>query len=195
MTFSPDKKKFIIKEALERFTELANSANGLCLIKKVIPECSKDPNLISETIGILVQSSMELAQNPYGNYAIQVALDCFPTEQCLPLLRSFKGKYAQLSMLKFSSNAVEKCIEKATLDVRNEIISEIISSEKFLSFFLYYEIALMKNGFGNYVIQKILNISEGEMKTEVGVAIQDNLSHLTDKKLKAKWTQILDKSG
>ena len=76
---------------------------------------------------------MELAQNPYGNYAIQVALDSFPIKDCLPLLASFKGKYAQLSMLKFSSNAVEKCVEKATLDIRNEIIKEIITSEKFLS--------------------------------------------------------------
>lgn len=33
------------------------------------------------------------------------------------------------------------------------------------------------------------------MKVEVGMAIQDNLSHLNDKKLKAKWTQILDKSS
>jgi len=53
----------------------------------------------------------------------------------------------------------------------------------------------MKNSFGNYVIQKILNISEGEIKVDVGVAIQNNLSHITDKKLKSKWTQILSKSS
>jgi len=52
----------------------------------------------------------------------------------------------------------------------------------------------MKNSFGNYVVQKALNISEGDMKVEVGMAIQENIAHLTDKKLKNKWTQILDKS-
>ncbi len=52
----------------------------------------------------------------------------------------------------------------------------------------------MKNSFGNYVVQKALNMAEGDMKAEVGMAIQQNISHLTDKKLKTKWTQILDKS-
>jgi len=52
----------------------------------------------------------------------------------------------------------------------------------------------MKNSFGNYVVQKALNIAEGDMKVEVGMAIQENISHLTDKKLKTKWIQILDKS-
>lgn len=53
----------------------------------------------------------------------------------------------------------------------------------------------MKNSYGNYVIQKILSIAKDEMKVDVGVAIQDNISHLTDKKLKIKWTQILDNAS
>ena len=53
----------------------------------------------------------------------------------------------------------------------------------------------MKNSFGNYVIQKILNISEGDTKVDVGVAIQKNISNLNDKKLKSKWSQILDNSS
>eukprot|EP00826_Nyctotherus_ovalis_P001206 TRINITY_DN10163_c0_g1_i5.p1 TRINITY_DN10163_c0_g1~~TRINITY_DN10163_c0_g1_i5.p1 ORF type:complete len:163 (-),score=62.55 TRINITY_DN10163_c0_g1_i5:146-634(-) len=161
--------------------------NGLCLIKKVIVACAKFPDLMPKLMSKMVEHSMELAQNPYGNYAIQVALETFSTEECRPLLGSFKGKYAQLSMLKFSSNAVEKCIEKADLQLRNEIITEIISSDKFL--------ILMKNSYGNYVIQKVLSIAEGEMKVSVGVAIQDSICHLTDKKLKAKWAQILNKSS
>ena len=81
----------------------------------------------------MTESSIELAQSPYGNYAIQVALESFTIEQCEPLLKSIQGKYAQLSMLKFSSNAVERCIEKASPKMRDDIIKEIITSEKFLS--------------------------------------------------------------
>lgn len=180
---------------MDKFKDLSNCANGLCLIKKVIAVCEKHPELMNKLIAKIVDNSMELAQSPYGNYAIQVALTTFSTEQCRPLLNSFKGKYAQLSMLKFSSNAVEKCIEKADLALRNEIITEIITSEKFLSTIFSSLVALMKNSYGNYVIQKLLNIAEGEMKVDVGVAIQDNISHLTDKKLKAKWTQILDNAS
>ncbi len=52
----------------------------------------------------------------------------------------------------------------------------------------------MKNNFGNYVVQKALAIAQGDMKVEVGMAIQENIPHLSDKKLKSKWSQILDKS-
>ena len=50
----------------------------------------------------------------------------------------------------------------------------------------------MKNSFGNYVAQKALALAEGEVKDEFGMAIQENLQHLTEKKLRTKWTQILD---
>jgi len=53
----------------------------------------------------------------------------------------------------------------------------------------------MKNSFGNYVIQKILNISEREIKLEVRDTIQNNILNLNDKKLKSKWSLILDKTS
>lgn len=53
----------------------------------------------------------------------------------------------------------------------------------------------MKNSFGNYVVQKALTIAEGEVKEDLAMAIQENLQHLTEKKLRSKWTQILDKSA
>lgn len=52
----------------------------------------------------------------------------------------------------------------------------------------------MKNMFGNYVVQKALLIAEGDVKDEIGMAIQECIQKMTEKKLKAKWIQILDKS-
>lgn len=52
----------------------------------------------------------------------------------------------------------------------------------------------MKNSFGNYVVQKALLIAEDELKVEVGMAIQESIPKLNEKKLKTKWTQILDRS-
>jgi len=132
MSFVEARKKFIIEEALAKFKELSNDANGLCLMKKLIPLCNKDPALVPKIISTMAKHAMDLAQNPYGNYAIQVALDSFDTEQCAPLLESLRGKFAQLSMLKFSSNAIERCLEKADLKRRNEILKELTNSEKLL---------------------------------------------------------------
>ncbi len=132
LSFVEPRKKFIIEEALAEFVKLANNANGLCLIKKLIPICGKDPVLVKRMVEIVSKDSIELVQNPYGNYAIQVALDTFAAEQCDVILESLKGKYAQLSMLKFSSNVVEKCIEKADGKRRDEILKELSGSDKLL---------------------------------------------------------------
>ncbi len=132
LSLGESRKAFIIEEALDKLEELSNDANGLCLIKKLIPVCSKSPELVKRIVGVMAKCSVELAQNPYGNYAIQVALDSFVSEQCEPLLESLKGKYAQLSMLKFSSNAVERCLEKAELPRRNIILKELTGVDKLL---------------------------------------------------------------
>lgn len=132
-SLSNARRHFIVLEALDKFTELASDANGLCLIKKLLPLTRSDPKLAASVMNKITKSSIELAQNPYGNYAIQVVLELFSAEECVPLLESLRGKYTQLSMLKFSSNAIERCIEKASPKMQNDIIKEIISSDKFLS--------------------------------------------------------------
>ncbi len=132
LSFAEPRKSFIVEEALARLPELCNDANGLCLAKKLIPVCAKDMALVVRVVGTMAKCSVDLAQSPYGNYAIQVALDSFDAEHCVPLLESLRGKYAQLSMLKFSSNAVERCLEKAPMGVRNEILRELTSADKLL---------------------------------------------------------------
>lgn len=117
---------------MAKFVELACDANGLCLIKKLIPQCAKSTELAKSLILIMSTNSMELVQSPYGNYAIQIAFDTFPIEECVVIIDSLRGKLTQLSMLKFSSNVIEKCLEKADLKRRSEMIREMSVSDKLL---------------------------------------------------------------
>jgi len=80
-------------------------------------------------IELISKSSLELIQNPYGNYALQTALDFLDETQSQLILDSFKGKYAQLSLLKFSSNVIEKCFGKADKQRKNEIIKELTNNQ------------------------------------------------------------------
>lgn len=47
---------------------------------------------------ILVENAIELAQNPYGNYAIQKAFEFWDKEMCQDLIPKFFGKVYQLSL-------------------------------------------------------------------------------------------------
>ena len=53
----------------------------------------------------------------------------------------------------------------------------------------------MKNNFGNYVLQTALVLAQGGTKGELTQNIQEAVSMLSNKKLKAKWSQILEGSA
>ena len=60
---------------------------------------------------------IEIVQDPFGNYAIQYAIDTFGNESCKMIINEICTNILSLSMQKFSSNVVEKCIENCH-DVR-----------------------------------------------------------------------------
>jgi hypothetical protein len=74
--FKEDHVGFIYDYVIANFMKLSNHNNGLCVVKKIIIHAAK-----SETIErlkeLLVSNAMMLIQNPYGNYAIQVAFDVY----------------------------------------------------------------------------------------------------------------------
>lgn len=110
--FSEQSIKLIIDIIMNNFLTLANDNNGLCVVKKLIIHVS-DKDLFKEVKGILTDNALNLIQHPYGNYIIQAALDYWKEEDVVPMLMKFANKYVNLSMQKYSSNVVEKCMEKS----------------------------------------------------------------------------------
>lgn len=54
---------------------------------------------------------MEIVQDPFGNYAIQHVLEVYGSSLSIGIINEIKNNILSLSMQKFSSNVVEKCIE------------------------------------------------------------------------------------
>lgn len=54
------------------------------------------------------------------------------------------GKICQLSIQKFSSNVIEKCLEKAESHIKTMYIEEIAGSDKLAN--------VIRNSYGNYVV-------------------------------------------
>lgn len=57
-------------EIFERFVELASNNCGLCVVKIIVAKTFKTENR-QRLMKKLVVHAIELAQNPYGNYALQ----------------------------------------------------------------------------------------------------------------------------
>lgn len=110
------------------------NANGLCVIKKLLAVVlNMDLTCYQhDIIEKICSHSIEMAQNPYGNYAVQIVLETFPHESTNSIVESIKGKLIQLSIMKYSSNVVERCLENSLPPTRDALLREIIESESFL---------------------------------------------------------------
>lgn len=82
------------------------------------------------------------------NYVVQYILDLHNQSATAILLSQFKGNYVELSMQKFSSNVVEKCLKVLDEDERAKIIAELLHMETFEQ--------VLQDPYANYVIQSAL---------------------------------------
>ena len=179
-------QEMIMREIIVDLNNICGNANGLHVVKKLIslslkPEYEKYKG---DIVKVIVANSIEMAQNPYGNYALQIVMDCYSLDKSQGIIESIKGKMAHLSVTKYSSNVVERCMEKAGEKLRAELISELVHADNF--------VGLMKNNFGNYVIQKALLLATPALKEELGLKLQEGVSFLSNKKLKANWNRVID---
>jgi pumilio RNA-binding family len=62
----------------------------------------------------LENDSLEIVQDPYGNYAIQYAIEYYGISVCANLINTIVSNIVLLSNQKFASNVVEKCIESGS---------------------------------------------------------------------------------
>ena len=177
----------ISKFIIDNFISLVNNSNGLCIVKKeiILEYQRKKGEIFQKLKKLLLDNSLILIQNPFGNYALQMAIDNWDLKDVKEIIESFKGKGHFLSIQKYSSNVIERCIEK---------------DEEFLINFIY-EISLdnktigilMKNNYGNYVIQTALKVSKNNKNIQMILinSLNKNLITLNDKKLINKWKNII----
>ncbi len=167
---------------IENFIFLSNHVNGLCLVKKILIIQYQNNSYINLK-EIILNKCSELIENPYGNYALQIVIDNWNNNDLFDIFKQFFGHLTELSSMKYASNVIERFIEKNE-EFLNEYILEICVKKNTIG-------TLIKNSFGNYVIQTALKYSKGKFKNILINSIENNINFLNDKKLIHKWKNII----
>ena len=169
---------------IENFIYLANNPNGLCVVKQEIIMGKKGKNFeaLKQIISV---NSLLLIQNPYGNYALQTVVKHWETKDAEIVMSTFIGRLVLLSLQKYSSNVIEKCLEKSVLFLQS-FISEVFSnSVSNLSI-------LLKNNYGHYVIQTVIKcLPNSPLRATLLSEIRRIVELLNDKKVSYKWKKII----
>ncbi|KAL7599253.1 hypothetical protein Lser_V15G22804 [Lactuca serriola] len=100
----------------------------------------------------IMNSICTLAQDQYGNYIIQHVLQHGKPHERSAIINKIAGEIVKMSLQKFASNVVEKCLTYGSPDERQLLVNEMLGSTDENEPLQ----AMMKDPFGNYVVQKVL---------------------------------------
>ena len=170
---------FIYSYMIDNFLRLAYNCNGICLVKKILT--FTDKKFLQDKIKKIVkENAFGLIQHPYGNFVIQVIIECWNNYK--EIINLYKDIFINLSLEKYASNVIERFIEKDE-EILNNFIDEIIKSNRISE--------IMKSNFGNYVIQKVIKLSKNKYKNKIVFCAAKDINNLIENKLILKWKSLL----
>ncbi|XP_050308569.1 pumilio homolog 2-like isoform X3 [Anthonomus grandis grandis] len=166
----PNALQFIISSFSNQVYNLSTHPYGCRVIQRILEHCT--PEQTTPILAELHQHTDQLIQDQFGNYVIQHVLEHGKPEDKSQLINSVRGKVLVLSQHKFASNVVEKCVTHATRAERALLIEEVCNfNDNALQ-------VMMKDQYANYVVQKMIDVSEPTQRKVLMHKIRPHLNSL-----------------
>ncbi|KAG2729828.1 hypothetical protein I3760_01G267500 [Carya illinoinensis] len=146
-----DRIQFIISAFYGQVVALSTHPYGCRVIQRVLEHCD-DPKTQQMIMDEIMQSVCVLAQDQYGNYVIQHVLQHGKPHERSAIISKLAGQIVKMSQQKFASNVVEKCLTFGGPEERLLLVNEMLGSTDENEPLQ----VMMKDQFGNYVVQKVL---------------------------------------
>jgi len=178
--------QFIVDTFINKVHQLATHPYGCRVIQRILEHHygslnssgdDKRRNLMSPRnpshliLKEILHYTMSLVQDQYGNYVIQHILEHGRPQDRHQIISQVKGKIVQLSQHKFASNVIEKSVQFGSYEHRQWIIDEICIDISCLE-------VMMKDQYANYVVQKILDVSDSPQRDILINHIRPHISSL-----------------
>mmetsp|Transcript_56127 Transcript_56127/g.64405 ORF Transcript_56127/g.64405 Transcript_56127/m.64405 type:complete len:529 (+) Transcript_56127:77-1663(+) len=175
---------FIVQVIAADATRLAMTQQGCIAIMRIIENSL--PHQKHHLVAGLIPSLPTLTMDPYGNYVVQCILQNFDANLTVSVVcDAFMGHWVPLSCNKFASNVMEKVVRMMTGSARAALVRELVFEPSNL-------LCLMQDGFGNFVLQAIIDSSVDATEfRNISETVRPQLhtspyGHKIDSKLKSK---------
>ncbi|KAF9072675.1 ARM repeat-containing protein [Rhodocollybia butyracea] len=147
---SPEDNQFIYNAVAANCVEVATHRHGCCVLQRCIDHASDHQRI--QLVNEITFNALTLVQDPYGNYVVQYILDLNDNRFSDAVIRQFAGNVCALSVQKFSSNVIEKCVRVAEHSTRKMLIEELLNRTRLEK--------LLRDSYGNYCVQTALDYAE-----------------------------------
>ncbi|XP_052622739.1 pumilio homolog 4 [Lactuca sativa] len=153
-----DRVQFIVSSFFGEVVSLSSHPYGCRVIQRVLEHC--DDRNTQAVMDEIMNSICTLAQDQYGNYVIQHVLQHGKPHERSAIINKIAGETVKMSLQKFPSNVVEKCLTYGSPDERQLLVNEMLGSTDENEPLQ----AMMKDPFGNYVVQKVLETCDDQTR-------------------------------
>ncbi|KAF8499091.1 ARM repeat-containing protein [Russula emetica] len=147
---APEDNQFIYNAVAANCVEVATHRHGCCVLQRCIDHASDHQRI--QLVNEITYNALTLVQDPYGNYVVQYILDLNDNRFSDAVIRQFIGNVCALSVQKFSSNVIEKCVRVAEHTTRKILIEELLNRTRLEK--------LLRDSYGNYCVQTALDYAE-----------------------------------
>ncbi|KAJ2746633.1 hypothetical protein GGI20_001213 [Coemansia sp. BCRC 34301] len=158
---SSKNNQFIYDSVSSSCCDVATHRHGCCVFQRCIDFAAERQK--SQLVDVIISQALQLVQDPFGNYVVQYVLDLNVAAFSEPLIRKFVDHICGLSVQKFSSNVMEKCIRIASPATRKMLVAPLLQREKLDM--------LMRDSYGNYVVQTALDFADQYQRLDIIEAI------------------------
>ncbi|KAK5167251.1 hypothetical protein LTR04_000102 [Oleoguttula sp. CCFEE 6159] len=144
--------QFIIHDITGQVQHLSTHSYGCRVIQRMLEHCEEPAQ--TAILQELHACGSALIPDQYGNYVTQHVIEHGKPEDRAKVIELVKAQLLGFSKHKFASNVVEKCLVHGTDVQRKEIMLQMGKTNERGESTL---VMLIRDGYGNYVIQKLLD--------------------------------------
>ena len=165
--FPKERNQFLYDSLIKISFPVSIIQQGATLLQTAFDYSSKKQQ--DELCNVIVEKIEELINDKYGNYTIQTIFKLFNDKVNDKIFKYIDDNILSLSKEKFSSNVIDKFIIK-DYEKSKKLIESIIQKNIIKD--------IIVDQYGNYVVQKALNISEKEVCIKIIEQIKPILGDL-----------------
>ena len=165
--FPKERNQFLYDALIKISFPVSIIQQGATLLQTAFDFSNKDQK--EKLCSVIIDKIGDLINDKYGNYTIQTIFKLFNDKINERLYKYIDDNILKLSKEKFSSNVIDKCI-----------ISDYEKSNKLIQSIIHKNIIkdIIVDQYGNYVVQKALNISDKNVCTKIIEQIKPILGDL-----------------
>jgi hypothetical protein len=114
---------------------------------------------------------LDLSKDNFGNYVVQNVLHYGTPEIRAKVIQSLFPHILTIGCNKAGSNILEKCFAKCPRNLKGQLADSVIQDTTTLA-------KLVRNRYGNYVVQKMLTCLPAKEKSELVHSLEDHFKNL-----------------